>query len=82
MSYNFLKVSGSRFRNIIGSDNYDTNWNNFVNYLQEQSASGAINDLSGSQLTEAESTLQEWEASPSSFSWFGDWISQSSGSLF
>ena len=35
-----------------------------------------------SQLTEAESTLQEWEASPSSFSWFGDWISQNSGSLF
>ena len=82
MSYNFLKASGSRFRNIIGSDNYDTNWNNFVDYLQETSASGNQNDLSGSQLTEAESTLQEWEANPISGSWFSEWISQYSGSLF
>ena len=32
MSHNFLSASGSRFRNIIGSDNYDTNWNNFLNW--------------------------------------------------
>ena len=82
MSYNFLSASGSRFRNIIGSDNYDTNWNNFVNYLQELSASGDINDLSGSQLTEAESLLQEWEATPTSGSIFSDFISDNSGSLF
>ena len=82
MSYNFLKASGSRFRNIIGSDNYDTNWNNFINYLQEESGSGNINDLSGSQLTEAESTLRKWEATPSSSSLFSDFISDDSGSLF
>ena len=76
--YNFLSASGSRFRNIIGSDNYDTNWNNFLNYV----ASGSLNDFSGSQLTEAESQLQAWEATPSSGSIFSDFISESSGSLF
>ena len=70
MSYNFLKVSGSRFRNIIGSDNYDNHWDTVMSQL---SASNPPIFSSSQQVSDAESFLQNWENNPSSGSaWFND----------
>ena len=78
--YNFLSASGSRFREIVGSASYDEHWSDMMGALQQESASGQLMDLSGSQLITAESELVNWEANPVSASaWFDDLINQNQG---
>ena len=80
--YNFLLASGSRFRNIIGSGSYDEHWSDMMSILQQDSSSGYLPVLSGSQLTDAESYLQNWEDNPiSGSSWFDDLLTTHGGSF-
>ena len=76
--YNFLIASGSRMRNIIGSDNYDNHWNDLMNRVSNDN----YTDFSGSQLVEAELFLQNWEANPSSGSaWFTQLLDENNGNF-
>ena len=76
--YNFLLASGSRMRNIIGSDKYDEHWSDYMNYVS--SSNWPI--LSDSQLVNAESFLQNWEANPVSGSnWFDEELAEHRGSF-
>ena len=77
--YNFLSTSGSRFREVIGTDTYDTHWNDFLNLVSSSEPTIVFTE---SEAASAESLLQDYEATPSSGSaWFNELLNQYGGSF-
>jgi len=77
--YNFLSTSGSRFREVIGTDTYDTHWDDFLNVVSSSENTIVFTE---SEVTTAESLLQEYEANPSSGSaWFNELLNDYGGSF-
>ena len=63
----FIQISSSRFRNVIGEDNYNNHWNDFLTSI---SSSQFNINLTNSQIQETEQWLINCENSTSGSQWF------------
>ena len=66
-TYDFFQISSSRFRNVIGEDNYNNHWNTFLTSI---SSSQFNINLTNSQIQETEQWLINCENSTSGSQWF------------
>jgi len=66
-TYDFFQISSSRFRNVIGEDNYNNHWNDFLTSI---SSSQFNINLTNSQIQETEQWLNNCENSTSGSQWF------------
>ena len=66
-TYDFFQISSSRFRIVIGEDNYNNNWNTFMTSL----SSSQVNiDLNSSKIQQMEQWLINCENSSTGSYWF------------
>ena len=77
--YKFLLTSGSRFRYVIGTDTYDTHWDDFLNVVSSSEHTIVFTE---SEIASTELILQNYESTPSSGSaWFNELLNNNGGSF-